>query len=117
MQHMHERCSKEPQDKQKPRTEQHDSARGCNSVEAAGIEPAFASSQPMSEKRLTNSTPALAAVWQRNQGSNCQCLTLSGSDLPPHLRYIAERWDRIQPHVREAIFTLIDASVNASSPE
>lgn len=40
MQHMQERCSIEQSGKQKPRTEQHSSARGCNLVEAAGIEPA-----------------------------------------------------------------------------
>ena len=36
----------------------------------------------------------------------------SGSELlPPHLRYIEERWWLLPPHVREAILTLIDGAL------
>lgn len=81
----------------------------------AGIEPAGPSLQPITCQRLTDSPPALAAVWQRNQDPNCRCLTLAGSDdssnLEASIEFIRRAWPNLQPHIREALFILIDAAL------
>ena len=50
-----------------------------------------------------------------NQGSNCQCLTLTDSDGPTDFEasidYIRRAWPYLQPHIKEALFTLIDAAL------
>ncbi len=61
------------------------------------------------------SLPALAAVWQRNHGSNSHELTLTGNEtsdsFAPSIAYIRRAWPSLPPHIREAIFTLIDSAL------
>ncbi len=83
----------------------------------AGSIPAASTSQPVAPQRVVSFESGLAALWQRTDYRNCPSLAASDGELPPHLRYIAERWDNLQPHIREAIITLIDASLSASSSE
>ena len=82
------------------------------SVEPPGIEPVCPSSQAIAKTQVTESQNSLAAVWQRTECPNCQSLTPVGSDQnSPSLRYIARHWSNLQPHIHEAIFTLIDAAL------
>ena len=53
----------------------------------------------------------VAADRQRTGCPDCQALADSVTELSPDLRYINERWHLLQPHVREAILTLVDASL------
>jgi hypothetical protein len=78
----------------------------------AGSIPAASTPQVLCSKGLADFSFELAADRQRNQGSNCPSLASSDSEsLPPHLLYIEERWHLLKPHIREAIFTLIDAAL------
>jgi hypothetical protein len=53
----------------------------------------------------------LAAHWQRAVCPSSHSLTSSGTDnLASSVRYIADRWQLLPPHVREAVITLIDAA-------
>jgi len=81
----------------------------------SGSIPAASTSQPVALQRVASSQDFMAAAWQRTDCRNCPFVAAPDGELPPHLRYIAERWDRLPPHVREAIFTLIDASLAAFS--
>lgn len=84
-------------------------------MEAAGIEPASPDSQCVCDKQFSDSDIALAAVWQRNGGSNCHCLTSTDALEPnvgsPSIDYIRSAWPHIAPHIREAVLTLIDAAL------
>lgn len=83
----------------------------------AGSIAAASTSQVVDRKRLATYQNSLAADGQRTDCHTCPFAAASDNELPPHLRYIAERWDCLQPHVREAIFTLIDASQPNSCDE
>ena len=74
----------------------------------AGSIPAASTSQVVELQRLAPSFDSLAADGQRTDCRNCPFAAASDRGLPPHLRYIGERWDYLQPHVRDAIFALID---------
>jgi hypothetical protein len=67
---------------------------------------------------LRQEHPAVAAHWLQSKGSNGQessrddtaavpCAERSNSSID----YITRSWSHLQPHVREAILTLIDASL------
>ena len=82
-------------------------------MEAAGIEPASCLSKGVSETQVASSDLALAAVWQRSLCSNCQSVARSdASELPPSVRFVAERWHLLPPHVREAVITLVDVATS-----
>jgi hypothetical protein len=87
-------------------------------VEAAGIEPlsdldATADNETTSIKQQDSS----AAHALQGSGANWQALTPSDADrhedrgIPAAVARIADSWPRLPPHVREAIVTLVDATV------
>lgn len=83
-------------------------------MEAAGIEPVSCEPEGESKSQLTTSPDDLAAVWQRSNGPNGHAL--AGTDtheVPASIRYIAERWHLLPPHIRESILTLVDAGTSA----
>lgn len=84
-------------------------------MEAAGIEPAYSSPERINGKRLTK-TPLAKSVHVEHPGDS-SCRSLTADDQPPptlnaSVQYLAEAWPRLQPHIREAILTLVDASLS-----
>jgi hypothetical protein len=67
--------------------------------------------QPVSPEGLTGCVFPVAAHWQRTPAPNCHGLTAPDTGISPGIGYIANRWDFLPPHIREAILTLVDAGV------
>jgi hypothetical protein len=87
-------------------------------VEAAGIEPlsgfdATAESETASIEQQNSS----AANVLQGSSANGHVLTAAGADwhddrgIPAAVARIADSWPRLPPDVREAILTLVDATV------
>ena len=67
---------------------------------------------------LNGALPPVSTSGPRTGDSHRHQVALSGnSDDSPLLDYMAERWPHLQPHVREAIITLIDCSASACPPK
>ena len=63
-------------------------------------------------KELTQLNAELTAVGQRTQDVNGQSLAVTGpQDVDPAIDYIQRAWPFLPPHVRDALFTLIDAAL------
>ena len=66
-------------------------------------------------KGLTEIDRGLTAVGQRSLDANCQLAALSGTDDvfndDPSVDYIRRVWPYLQPHIRDALLTLIDAAL------
>jgi len=90
------------------------SPTGCEAA-ATGSIPAASTPQVLSEKKLGDFSFLVATDRQRTDCPICLSLADSGHELPAHIRYIAERWHLLQPHIREAIVTLIDAAAPDSN--
>jgi len=83
---------------------------GCGDGDADSI-LAASIPQVLFTKGLADFSFLVAADRQRTDCLNCPLLASSGSELPAHICYIAEHWPHLKPHIREAIFTLIDAAL------
>ena len=59
----------------------------------------------------------LGVSWECPGGTECQCPAASDTEFTPSIQYIADAWPHLQPHVREAIFTLIDAALDQQELE
>jgi len=85
-------------------------------VEAAGIEPPFDSGvtgeTPCNcvngqHPRAAHALQLMRADRQESASDDADCQSVH---LPPPVLRIAEIWDRLPPHIREAIQTLVDAA-------
>ena len=59
---------------------------------------------------LQESQKPLGASGECISGTSSQFLSLSDNEDSPSIEFIAQAWPHLSPHIREAIFTLIDAS-------
>jgi len=84
-------------------------------VEAAGIEPASSLSEVVTVKEVSELEIGLAADRQRKDCANCQLLASSGRDdyeeSDSSFAQIKAAWPHLPPHIREAISTLLHASL------
>jgi hypothetical protein len=69
------------------------------------------------DNNLEKQGSALGVSWECGGGNECPCSSPSDTAFSPSIRYIADAWPRLQPHVREAIFTLIDATLRQQQLE
>ena len=58
---------------------------------------------------LQKAAPPPTAFWECAQGSDCHCLTSVGCP-----EYLLNAWPLLPPHVKETIFTLVDAALSRS---
>lgn len=54
-------------------------------------------------------------LWQRTDCPHCRSVAPCAIQLNTSTSYIADHWDQLKPHIREAIFTLIDVSLQDDS--
>lgn len=59
---------------------------------------------------LEKSEKLLGASWEHVTDADCRDAAVSVFSFGPTLAYIAERWPHLQPHIREAILTLVDCT-------
>jgi len=71
----------------------------------------------LSHNELDSAASPMGVSWECPGGAECQCPPAGGSEFTPSIRYIADAWPHLQPHVREAIFTLIDATLRQQQLE
>ena len=72
-------------------------------------------SNDLSPNELQNKENSLGVFWEWTRGCDCRCLTSLGKENAESLRPLIAAWPHLQPHIREAIFTLIDASLSQQS--
>ncbi|MDA7932419.1 hypothetical protein N9B53_01225 [Mariniblastus sp.] len=75
-------------------------------VEAAGIEPAYGSSQLQAQQELTRTPDSVAAYLQLFGGTVSQPLSQTERDLSDVLL----RWPQLPDHIRQVIMTLVRQS-------
>jgi hypothetical protein len=66
---------------------------------------------------LRRDDSSLGVSWECGGGNQCPCSSPGDSEFSPSIQYIADAWPRLQPHIREAIFTLIDATLRQQQLE
>ena len=71
----------------------------------------------LSNNDLRETRSALGVSWECSGGTDCQCPAAGDAEFTPSIQYIADAWPHLQPHVREAIFTLIDAALDQQKSE
>jgi hypothetical protein len=76
-------------------------------VEAAGIEPAGSSSQPIAMQQVTESSNPQVSTSVAPAG---RCMTLNDADWQDLVSIIAA-WPRLTPNVREAAANLVRRSL------
>ena len=85
---------------------------------AARSIPAASIPQVLTTKGLAVSSFSLTADRQRNLRPNCPSEALSDAESPsepdPAIEYIRRAWPEIPPHIKDAVFTLIDAATLGS---
>jgi hypothetical protein len=59
---------------------------------------------------LEKSEKSLGVIWECSTDGDCRSAAVAVSVFEPTMAHIAERWPHLQPHIREAIITLIDCS-------
>ena len=84
---------------------------GCKSspkseVEAAGIEPAYGSSQLQALQELTRTPDPVAAYLQLFGGTDSHSL----SKIERDLKDVLLRWPQLPDHIRQVIMTLVRQS-------
>jgi hypothetical protein len=79
--------------------------------------PPTGSCNRLPENDLRNAEPSLGVSCECGGGNECPCSSPSDTEFSPSIQYIADAWPRLQPHVREAIFTLIDATLRQQQLE
>ena len=80
-------------------------------VEAAGIEPEYASSQWQKLQQLTSAPDPVAAYLQLL--NDTQGHPLAQTELDP--AYVLTRWPQLPDHIRQTIMTLV-RSVDSTTP-
>ena len=68
-------------------------------------------SNDLSPKELQDEEKSLGVFWEWTRGCDCQCLTSLGKENVESLRPLLAAWPHLKPHIREAIITLVDASL------
>ena len=68
-------------------------------------------SNDLAANELHSEEKPLGVFWEWTRGCDCQCLTSLGKKNAESLQPLIAAWPHLQPHIREAIFTLIDASL------
>jgi len=63
------------------------------------------------DNELEQSQKSLGATGECVSGSSCQNSSLPDNEFAPSIAFIAQAWPYLAPHIREAIITLIDASL------
>lgn len=53
---------------------------------------------------------SLGAFWEWTKDGDCHLLSSLGHEHADSLRHLMAAWPCLPPHIREAIFTLIDAA-------
>jgi len=80
-----------------------------------GSIPAASTPQVLCSKGLADSSFSVAADRQRNLRPNCLSEALSGTESSiesdPAIEYIRHAWPNIPPHIKDAVFTMIDAAL------
>lgn len=79
--------------------------------------PSTESSNALPENGLRHDDPSLGVSWECGGGNECPFSSPGDTEFSPSIQYIADAWPRLQPHVREAIFTLIDATLRQQQLE
>ena len=83
---------------------------------AARSIPAASIPQVLTTKGLAVSSFSLTADRQRNFRPNCPSEALSDAESAensePAIEFIRRAWPHLQPHIRDALLTLIDASLS-----
>jgi hypothetical protein len=65
----------------------------------------FSNELPANELEQGATLPT--AFWECASGGDCHCLTSIGCP-----EYLLHSWPRLPPHVKETIFTLVDAALS-----
>lgn len=63
------------------------------------------------DNELEQSQKTLGATGECVSGTSCQNSSLTDNEFAPSIAFIAQAWPHLAPHIREAIVTLIDASL------
>jgi len=77
-----------------------------------GSNPRADFSNDLSDNDLRNEPIQRAAFEQCFDNTDCLCLALDGIDDTAVIVRIARAWPNLEPHIRDVILTLIDASLN-----
>jgi hypothetical protein len=71
------------------------------------LNPEAACSNELSANDLEKSPLPLGVFWECAKGGDCHCLAAGGTP-----EFLLQSWPHLPPHVKETIFTLVDAALS-----
>ena len=71
------------------------------------LNPESASPNDLPANNLEQGASPQTAFWERASGGDCLCLAAGGTT-----EFLLHSWPHLPPHVKETIFTLVDAALS-----